>query len=445
MTPAARLAASIEILGGVLGSNQAADRLLTQWQRGNRYAGSKDRRAIAEMVYAALREQGLRRWRLAAAEAPLTPRGLLMADPAQPLAHWQALCDGSRYGPPRLSDEETAALARLPDVAEAPLWARVNLPPELAELCEARFGADTEAELAALNGRAPLDLRINSLRTTRANVLEQLAAEGIEAAPTPYSPLGIRLAQQGRLETHPLYLNGLVEPQDEAAQLAALLLGARPNETVVDLCAGAGGKTLALAAQMKNRGRLIAADLDFRRLERLKPRLARAGIDIVETMAGAKLPAMLEALEGKADRVFVDVPCSGSGTWRRNPETRWRFGPAALEELQAAQRGLLAQGLRLLKPGGRLVYATCSILPLENDAQVDWALESSDQGGLHADVTEISLAQAWAEALSTSCPLAGSRLALTPLRHGTDGFFAAILQLAGGAVAAGWQPGPGGG
>ncbi len=432
MTPSARLAAGIEILGGVLGSNQAADRLLAQWQRGNRYAGAKDRRAITELVYAALREQGLRRWRLDEAGVPLTPRGLLMADPAHDPAYWQAMCDGGKYAPAPLSAEEAAALARLPEPAAAPLWARINLPPELAALCEARFGADTMAEMTALNGRAPLDLRVNSLRTTRANVLEQLAAEGIAAQPTPYSPLGIRLEAQMRLETHPLYTNGQVEPQDEAAQLAALLLGARPNETVVDLCAGAGGKTLALAAQMKNRGRLIAADQDFRRLNRLKPRLTRAGVTLVETVAAEKLPAMLEALEGKADRVFVDVPCSGSGTWRRNPETRWRFGPAALEELQAAQRGLLAQGLRLLKPGGRLIYATCSILPLENDAQVDWAL---GEPAFHADVTEVPLAQAWEEALSTSCPLSGNRLALTPLRHGTDGFFAAVLARRGRPVA----------
>ncbi|WP_430398983.1 RsmB/NOP family class I SAM-dependent RNA methyltransferase [Ferrovibrio sp.] len=424
MTPAARLAASIEILGGVLGSNQAADRLLLDWQRKNRYAGAKDRRAIAEAVYTALREQGMRRWRLQQAEAPLTPRLFAMADPAISPEQWQALCDNSKYAPPRLSDDEIAALQRLPANDAAPLWARVNLPPELTALCEARFGTEAEAELEALNGRAPLDLRVNTLKTNREEMLRQLQAEGIEAAPTRLSPLGIRLQQQVRLEQHPLYLDGLIEPQDEAAQVAALLLGARPGETVIDLCAGAGGKTLALAAQMKNRGRLVAADHDFRRLNRLKPRLARAGIGIVETAAAEKLPALLEAMEGQADRVFLDVPCSGSGTWRRNPETRWRFGPAALDDLQAAQRGLLAQGVRLLKPGGRLVYATCSILPPENDAPVDDILA-------HGEVTPIPLAQAWEEGLSTACPLAGDRLALTPLRHGTDGFFAAVLQRRG--------------
>ncbi|MBP6818759.1 MAG: RsmB/NOP family class I SAM-dependent RNA methyltransferase [Ferrovibrio sp.] len=424
MTPAARLAASIEILGGVLGSNQAADRLLLDWQRKNRYAGAKDRRAIAEAVYTALREQGMRRWRLQQAEAPLTPRLFAMADPAISPEQWQALCDSSKYAPPRLSDDEIAALQRLPANDAAPLWARVNLPPELTALCEARFGSEAEAELKALNGRAPLDLRVNTLKTNRDEMLRQLQAEGIEAAPTTLSPLGIRLQQQVRLEQHPLYLDGLIEPQDEAAQIAALLLGARPGETVIDLCAGAGGKTLALAAQMKNRGRLVAADHDFRRLNRLKPRLARAGIGIVETAAAEKLPALLEAMEGQADRVFLDVPCSGSGTWRRNPETRWRFGPAALDDLQAAQRGLLAQGVKLLKPGGRLVYATCSILPPENDAPVDDILA-------HGEVTPIPLAQAWEEGLSTACPLAGDRLALTPLRHGTDGFFAAVLQRRG--------------
>lgn len=428
MTPGARLAAAIEILGAVLGSNQAADRLLLEWQRNNRYAGAKDRRAISENIYTVLREQGMRRWRIAEAGAELTPRSLLLADPAVTLEQWRHLFDGGKYTPAPLSEAETAMLQHLPDDAAAPLWARVNLPPEICALCEAHFGAEAEAELAALNGRAPLDLRVNTLKSSRADVLEQLAAEGIGADPTPYAPYGIRLRSQVRLDGHPLYTDGLVEPQDEAAQIAALLLGAKPGETVVDLCAGAGGKTLALAAQMKNRGRVIAADQDGRRLARLKPRLERARSHNVELAGPDRLPALLEELEGKADRVFVDVPCSGSGTWRRNPETRWRFGPAALDELQAAQRGLLAQGLKLLKPGGRLVYATCSILPAENDEQVHWALGDTRA---HGDVREVPLAQAWEEALSTSCPLGGDRLALTPLRHGTDGFFAAVLDCHG--------------
>lgn len=430
MRPQARLAAAMEILGAVLGSNRAADRLLADWQRHNRYAGSKDRRAVSELVYAGLRQQGVRRWRLEQAGLDLTPRNFALADPELSLEAAEALCDGSIHAPARLEDAERAAFAAMPPAEAAPLWAKVNLPPALCDLAAQQFGENLEAELAALNGRAPLDLRVNSLKAKRADILEQLAAEGIAAGPTPYSPLGIRLEKQVRLDGHPLYADGLIEPQDEAAQLAGLLLGARPGETVIDLCAGAGGKTLLLGAQMRNQGRLIAADRDGRRLDRLKPRLGRAGqdgrgLDIVETCGPDKLPALLEAMEGQADRVLLDVPCSGSGTWRRNPETRWRFGPAALDDLRAAQADLLRQGARLLRPGGILLYATCSIFAYENDQPVDAFLAD------HPDVTPIPLAEAWRQALSTECPFGGDRLRLSPLRHGTDGFFAAVMQRQG--------------
>ncbi|WP_341703456.1 hypothetical protein [Ferrovibrio sp.] len=241
MTPAARLAASIEIVGTILERAAAADRVLAEWQKHNRYAGAKDRRAVADQVYAVLRDQGMRRWRLQAAGAELTPRLLVMADASTPLAEWQRLCDGGRYAPPALSEDEAAALARLPSDEDAPLWARGNLPEAVLPLAEAAFGADTDMELAALNGRAPLDLRVNLLKATRDHVLEQLRGEGITAAPAPFSPLGIRIPEKVRLEQNSLYRDGLIEPQDEAAQLAGLLADARAGQCVIDLCAGAGG------------------------------------------------------------------------------------------------------------------------------------------------------------------------------------------------------------
>ncbi len=423
MTPAARLAASIDILSEIFERSAAADRVLAAWQRHNRYAGAKDRRAIAEAVYAALRDQGMRRWRLEQAGAAITPRLLMFADAETPWQEWQKLCDGAKYAPAPPSPEEAAILSRLPSDEDAPLWARVNLPPEIAGMVQAAFGAETEMELAALNGRAPLDLRVNMLKATREEVIAQLRGDGITAAPTPFSPLGIRIPDRVRLDTHPLYIDGLFEPQDEAAQLAGLLVDAKPGEIVVDLCAGAGGKTLLLAASMRNQGELHAADNDPRRLARLAPRLQRAGVRNVTVHAADAMPGLLRDLEGKADRVLLDVPCSGSGTWRRNPEARWRYDPASLEEVLRRQRGLLADGARLVRPGGRLVYATCSILPAENHDQAAWFAAS-----YHGEFTPLPLTEAWGESITEQRIRSGTALALTPYRHGTDGFFAAAFR-----------------
>lgn len=422
MTPAARLAASIEIISEILQRAAAADRVVTEWQRRSRFAGSKDRRAVSETVYAVLREQGMRRWRVEKAGAELTPRLLVFADSATPLHVWKELCAAGGYGPPPLDATETAALSNLPSDEDAPLWARANLPPDVATMVQAAFGDDTEMELAALNGRAPLDLRVNTLQANREVVLEQLRADGIAAAPTPLSPIGIRIPERVRLDMNSLYRDGLIEPQDEAAQLAGLLVDARPDETVIDLCAGAGGKTLLLAACMRNQGQLHAADNDQRRLERLLPRLDRAGARNIVIHDADTMPQLLRDFEGKADRVLLDVPCSGSGTWRRNPEGRWRYDPASLDEVLRRQRGLLADGAKLVRPGGRLVYATCSILPAENGEQADWFLQH------HGEFTPLPLAEAWAQGVTDQRIRTGDRLSLTPYRHGTDGFFAAAFR-----------------
>lgn len=425
MTPAARIAASIEIMAGILQQAAAADRAVAEWQRRSRFAGAKDRRAVAETVYAVLREQGMRRWRLQQAGGEPTARLLVFADAATPLAQWQKLCDGSGYGPAPLDETEADVLSRLPSDEDAPLWARANLPPDVTAMVQAAFGADVEMELAALNGRAALDLRVNTLLANREMVLEQLRGEGIAAAPTPLSPCGIRIPERVRLEAHMLYRDGLIEPQDEAAQLAGLLVDARPGETVVDLCAGAGGKTLLLAATMRNQGELHATDNDPRRLKRLSPRLQRAGVRNTTVHDADRMPALLAAMEGRADRVLLDVPCTGSGTWRRNPESRWRYDPASLDEVVRRQRGLLEDGARLVRPGGRLVYATCSILPAENGEQADWFLAH------HGEFTELPLAEAFGGGITDQRIRSGSRLALTPYRHGTDGFFAVAFRRAG--------------
>ena len=419
MTPAARLAATIAIVSDILGRAAAADRVLSDWQRRNRYAGAKDRRAIGEAVYAVLREQGMRRWRLEEAGAAITPRLLVFADAATPLQEWQKLCTGEKYAPPPLSEDEAAILSHLPSDEAAPLWARVNLPPPVAEMVQAAFGPHTEMELSALNGRAPLDLRVNTLKTSREDVLQQLRAESIGAAPTPFSPLGIRIAERVRLETSPLYTDGLIEPQDEGSQIAAQLADAANCKFVVDFCAGAGGKTLVLAAAMRNVGRLVAMDVSAGRLTQARLRLRRAGVHNAETR---ELDSKwIKRHSGQADRVLVDAPCTGTGTWRRKPDAKWRLTPKDLEELVPRQAEILDRAARLVKPQGRLIYVTCSVLREENDDQVAAFLKR------HPDFKVMPVTEVWPQTIGGACPVPGPYLALSPARHGTDGFFAAIL------------------
>jgi len=433
LTPAARVAATIELIER-LESGVAADRQIAGYFRQRRYAGSKDRAAIAARVYAILRRRGELLWRLGLAAAPVDPRQLVLA--ALVLIEGRGsdeiagLFQGGAFGPPPLTETERGLLESLQEPAAEPTpdWVRGAYPAWLEEELRRRFGADLLAEMAALQDRAAVDLRVNSLRGSREQALAALAAAGIAAAPTPLSPLGIRLAEPRQLGPEPAYRSGLVEPQDEGSQLAALLVDARPGMLVIDLCAGAGGKTLALAAAMENRGRLYACDSGAGRLARLGPRAARAGAGIVQphVIAGAG-DALLAGLAGQADRVLLDVPCSGTGTWRRQPEARWRLTAAELERDRGLQRELLDRAGGLVKPGGRLVYVTCSLLPGENRDQIDAFL------GRRPDFRILPVAGVWAESIGGRCPADGEYLELTPRQHGTDGFFVAILSRVGTA------------
>jgi 16S rRNA (cytosine967-C5)-methyltransferase len=273
--------------------------------------------------------------------------------------------------------------------------------------------------MIAFTQGAPVDLRVNTLKATRDEAAAALAQAGVETAPTPYSPVGLRLAGRANIAGLAAYRDGLVEVQDESSQLASLLVGARPDMRVLDLCAGGGGKTLALAAAMGNRGGILACDTDAKRLARLAPRLARSGARIVKTQAlgtGKRNDTL-----GAFDRVLVDAPCSGSGTWRRHPDARWRLTPAMLAGYRAAQASLLRDAAAHVRPNGRLVYAVCSILPGEGAAQVE-AFLAANKGWrvLPAD-------KAWREALGTKAPFDGPYMLLTPHRHRADGFFAAVL------------------
>lgn len=383
MTPAARVAAAIGVLEEWRGGGVPLDRVLASWGRSNRYAGSGDRRAIADLVYDACRC-----WRSAAwaAGMPEGPRaaliGLCRLDGLDP----DSLFTGERHAPPRLGAEERSPRV-LDEAPEA-----VHL--DIADWMLPRLGHVPREALLLMRERAPLDLRVNTLRSTREDAIARLAEDGIAAVPAPLSPTAIRVTDGARrVAGSRAYADGVVEVMDAASQAVADLCNAQPGETVIDWCAGAGGKTLALAASMQNRGRLIAHDADPRRLAQLTPRARRAGA-LVEIADGA-MPL--------ADVVLVDAPCSGSGTWRRNPETKWRLTEEDLAAFAARQQAILNAAAAHVRPDGRLVYATCSLFTEENGAVIASFLSERPEFAA-----------------------AGAALTLTPC-DGGDGFFSTVL------------------
>ena len=331
---------------------------------------------------------------------------------------------GGRFAPASLSPAEQKVLRALEghtlDHPAMPEAVRLETPDWILPLLRVRFGSDLEAEMRALAQPAPLDLRVNLLKATREEVREALRAEGIESEPTPISPWGLRLPSRQPVTTGPAFRGGLVEIQDEGSQLVAALVDARPEMRVADWCAGAGGKTLALAMMMGNRGHILACDVSAPRLDGAVRRLRRAGVHNVERHLVAAGDKLLKRRAGGFERVLVDAPCTGTGTWRRNPDASSRLRAADLEALLRKQAAILDQAARLVRIGGRLVYATCSLLTEENEAQVSAFL--SRQAGF----VLLPLARAWP--LEAAPPCSGEFLFLTPLRHGTDGFFGAVLE-----------------
>jgi 16S rRNA (cytosine967-C5)-methyltransferase len=430
VTPAARVAAAIDLLAAIEAApRKPAYAVANDFFRSRRYIGASDRRAVSERTWGVLRARRRLGWWLQRSGALPSPRLLVAASSlleGAPLTQLEGTYCGGRFAPAPLAPDEAAALAALQhhtlDHPAMPEAEALELPDWLLVPLKARFGEALPAEMAAMQAEAPLDLRVNLLKASREAAQAALAGEGIEATPTPLSPWGLRVAGRRPVVAGPAFRAGLVEIQDEGSQIVARLVGARAGMRVADWCAGAGGKTLALAMAMGNRGHLAACDVSGPRLDGAVRRLRRAGVHNVERHLVEPGDKWAKRRAGSFDRVLVDVPCTGTGTWRRNPDARLRLAPEDLAELIPKQAAILAAAARLVAPGGRLVYATCSLLAEENEAQVDAFLAA------HPSFALLALARAWE--LPGTPPSPGPFLWLTPRRHGTDGFFAAVLERA---------------
>ncbi len=417
MTPRALLEACSTLLREVLKFDAPADGVVSAFFRKHKALGVRERHTLAETTYTVLRRRLLFAHQAQGGPGPIERRFAVLGW-AGDAAFLQAA----------LAPDEQAWLARAQAVDRATLAPKLrhNLPDWIAQPLQAQLDEEGFwALVASLDQPAPLDLRVNILKAKREAVRAALAAAGIDAQPTPYSPWGLRAAGKPALNKLDLFIQGEVEVQDEGSQLLALLTGAKRGEMVVDFCAGAGGKTLALGATMKNTGRLYAFDVSGHRLDAMKPRLARSGLsNVYPVQIAHERDERIKRLAGKIDCVLVDAPCSGLGTLRRNPDLKWRQSPQTVAELAVKQGAILASAARLLKPGGRLVYATCSLLPSENEA-ICTAFSAAQPAFERSDVASVlgELGVFDAERLSQA-----GNLRLWPHLHATDGFFASIWQ-----------------
>lgn len=436
MHPAARLQITLDLMTELDRAARPADAVISAWLRGQRRLDEHDRGEILDRVAALLRHHARLGWWLARHGRADTMRHRMLAwltlGEGRTPEQIRRLFSGAEDAPEALNSAEAGLLIKLQggriDHPAMPLDLRLECPDWAAEPLRQRFGAEYEAEMVALLTPPPLDLRVNPLQATREEMLRALRDLGLAAEASRLAPLGIRLAERVSLARLPALKTGALEIQDEGSQLVAQLVDARPGARVADFCAGAGGKTLALAAQMDNRGHIVACDVNEGRLKRCAERLRKAGLHNAATrLLTSETDRWIKRSKGTFDRVLVDAPCSGTGTWRRNPDARWRAPEAGLAGLVALQARILASAARLVKPGGRLVYATCSLLPAENEAQVAAFLAANP--AFHV----VPLAEVAPQMTGSAHP---DYLSLTPARHDTDGFFAAVLQRAEAAVEA---------
>lgn len=434
MTPAARIQATIELVDEVVVQPKPADSIMSVYFRARRYIGSKDRTAVAANTYRVLRRFLRLTWHLDRANAGHTGRNLVLAELllAENLSHAAIteIFNGGQYAPAKLREDEQYFLTRIAgefEPADMPLHIRLECPAEYAEKFHAVLGDRFEAEMRGLMTDAPLDLRVNTRVISRDAALEELKQAGVAVVATALSPLGIRVTGRPHLPGLDIFMRGGIEIQDEGSQLIALLVGARPGEQVVDFCAGAGGKTLAIAAMMENKGRVVACDVLDKRLSRGRVRFTRAGVDnIVTHPLTSENDKWVKRSAGTFDRVLVDAPCSGTGVWRRNPDSRWKHLGPGLAELVPLQARILASAARLVKPGGRLVYSTCSLLPDENQLQVEAFLAANPDFRVvpvQEAIETIKMGEKTINLPVSSLPY----MMLSPARDQTDGFFAAVM------------------
>jgi 16S rRNA (cytosine967-C5)-methyltransferase len=429
MTPAARLSAAIELIDTIDAQRVPAAKALKEWGTAHRYAGSGDRAAISGLIWDVLRRQSSSAYLMDDDTARARVLGMLHLERGMDVDAVAALCDGGRFAPEPLSDAERTALASR-SLQGAPAHIAGDYPEWLDSHLAKVFGDDRVAEATAMASRAPLDLRVNTLKTSRDKMLPRLKHLG--ANETPWSPLGLRIelgadARNVGIHAEEDFVKGGIEVQDEGSQLAALFSAAKPGEQVIDLCAGAGGKTLALAAMMQGKGRLIATDRDKRQLAPIHERLSRAGVHNcdVRTPKGDADP--LSDIKGSADLVVIDAPCTGTGTWRRNPDAKWRMRPGALEVRLKDQAEVLDRAAPLVKPGGRIAYITCSVLPVENGEQVAAFLARHREFSIVPPEQAAAVLWDKAEAFAAAALQSAEGWLMTPRRTGTDGFFVSIL------------------
>lgn len=417
MQPHALLELATELIHRVLQLQHPADGVVSDFFRQHRMVGHRERHTLAETTYAVLRERLLYQHLARSGKGEMERRLAVLA--------WQGN-EGVLRAALTETEQQWRAQACAIERAVLPEPLRHNLPEWLAERLQNALGDEFWPLVGSLNTPAGLDLRVNMFKAKRADAQAAFAVAGIEALPTPYSPLGLRVLGRPALHQLDVFMRGDVEVQDEGSQLLALLTGAKRGEMVVDFCAGAGGKTLALGAEMRNTGRLYAFDTSGHRLAALKPRLARSGLsNVYPAQLAHERDERVKRLAGKLDRVLVDAPCSGLGTLRRNPDLKWRQTPESVEELRVKQAAILASAARLLKPGGRLVYATCSLLEVENEAIAE---AFSTEQGRDFKVLPALDALTKAQVADAESLVHGDFLRLWPHRHATDGFFAALWE-----------------